>query len=329
MKASLLSLLLMASAAAAGASCSAPTSAADPPLAQERTIALPGVKGRIDHLAYDPTRRRLFVAALGNGTVEAVDLATGAVRGRIAGLNEPQGLAYLPARDELAVATGGDGTVRFYRAGDLQPVGVTAVGGDADNLRVQPESGRLIVGSDDLAVIDPIARTKIAAIPLPAHAEGFQVHADRVYVNLPDAGVIGVVDLTTRAVVARWPNGGRRFNYPLAFERESGEAAVVYRLPARLVTFDPATGRQRQALPTCADADDLFFDPPRKRLYVVCGGGRVDVFERAGGLLEPRGQVATAPGARTGLFVPGEGRLYVAAPARGGREAAVLVLLPR
>ena len=329
MKPSLLSILFMASTAMAGASCSAPTPSQNAPLAFERSIPLTGVKGRIDHFAYDPSRRRLFVAALGNGTVEAVDLADGRPAGHIAGLKGPQGLAYLADRDELAVATGGDGTVRFYRASDLQLVGETRVGGDADNLRVQPGSGLLIIGSDDLAVVDPATRAKTAGIALPAHAEGFQVDAGRVYVNLPDAGEVGVVDLKAGALAARWPNAGRRFNYPLAMDRETGEVAVVYRLPARLVTFDPMTGAQRQALATCGDADDLFFDAPRKRLYVLCGAGRVDVFERAGSDLRRRGEIRTAPGSRTGFFAPSEDRLYVAAPARDGHEAAILVLRPQ
>lgn len=329
MKPSVLSLVVLASGAMAGVSCSAPAPAQDAPLAIERTIPLPGVKGRIDHFAYDPSRRRLFVAALGNSTVEVVDLAKGSTAGRIVGLKEPQGLAYLPDRDELAVATGGDGTVRFYRAGDLHPVGESQVGGDADNLRVEPGAGRLIVGSDELAVIDPATRRKVAGVTLTAHAEGFQVDAGRVYVNLPDAGEIGVVDLKAGALVARWPNAGRRFNYPLAIDREAGEVAVVYRLPARLVTFDPTTGAQRQALATCGDADDLFFDTKRRRVYVVCGAGRVDVFQREASALRPRGQAKTASGARTGLFVASDDRLYVAAPARDGSDAAVLVLQPR
>ena len=74
-------------------------SAAEPPapLVFERTIALKGVTGRIDHLAVDLARKRLFVAELGNGTVDVIDLASGGVIRRIEGLKEPQGLAYAPA----------------------------------------------------------------------------------------------------------------------------------------------------------------------------------------------------------------------------------------
>src|SRR6516165_5353960 len=66
----------------------------------ERTIALPNVSGRIDHLAVDVPHQRLFVAELGNGSADRIDLSSGEAR-RIEGLKEPQRLAYLPDRDEL------------------------------------------------------------------------------------------------------------------------------------------------------------------------------------------------------------------------------------
>ena len=311
--------------------CSAQPSGGPAPLQLERTIPLADVSGRIDHLALDPAGRRLFVAELGAGSVEAIDLASGRSIGRIRGLREPQGLAFLPDRDELVVASGGDGSLRFYRAADLAPRGMVQLGDDPDNVRVMPGSDAIVVGygSGALAVIDPASRTVLGKADLPAHPEGFQLDGARAYVNLPGAGGIGVADLKSGALVAKWPNRGRGANYPLAIDRASGEVAVVYRLPARLVTFDPHTGAERQALPTCGDSDDLFFDPRRSRLYVACGGGRVDVFERRGPALRRIARIATSPGARTALFDPALDRLYVAAPARSGREAAILVLRPQ
>ena len=72
---------------------------------------LPGVEGRIDHMAVDPDGQRLFVAALGNNTLEVVDLAAHKVVHSIGDLHEPQGVAFLKDRGLLAVANGGDGTV--------------------------------------------------------------------------------------------------------------------------------------------------------------------------------------------------------------------------
>lgn len=299
------------------------------PLALERTIPLAGVSGRIDHLAVDAAGKRLFVAELGNGTVEALDLAGGRSLGRIGGLREPQGVGYLPGRDELAVATGGDGMLRFYRAADLKPVGALKLGEDADDVRVDAQSGRVLVGyGEALAVVDAASRKLVRSIPLAAHPEGFQAQGDRAIVNLPKAGGIAAVDLAHGRETARWKNPGPHFNYPLALDRAEGRVAVVYRLPARLVLLRAAGGEVEQQLDTCGDADDVDFDAHRKRLYVTCGGGVVDVFARQGAGYDRLARVPTRGGARTGLFSPELDRLFVAAPARGKEPAAILVFRP-
>ena len=63
------------------------------PLVLEQKIPLGEVQGRIDHLAIDLARERLFVAELGNNSVGVVDLAAGKLLRGIDGLNEPQGVA--------------------------------------------------------------------------------------------------------------------------------------------------------------------------------------------------------------------------------------------
>jgi hypothetical protein len=313
--------------------CHASTARGQPaPLTLERTIVLKDVAGRIDHLAVDVAGRRLFVAELGNGSVDAVDLDSGAVVGRIKGLPEPQGLAFLPDRGELAVANGGDGSLRFFRAADLAPTGSVVLGDDADNVRLDPRTGRLVVGygSGAFALVDPATRQVVRKTPLPAHPEGFQLDGDRAYVNLPDAGRIGVADTATGALLGAWPKAGLRFNYPLAIDREAGIVATVYRLPAKLAIFDVATGLRLHALDTCGDADDLFFDGKRHRLYVICGGGSVDVFEISGrSYPHAPSRIDSRRGARTGLFVPQLDRLFVAARAGPlGGDAAILVFRP-
>lgn len=298
-------------------------------LVLEREIVLPRVTGRIDHLALDAAGRRLFVAELGNGSVESLDLASGRSLGRIGGLQEPQGIGYVAAGDELAVATGGDGMLRFYRAADLRPLGAIKLGDDADNVRADAATGRLVVGvGKALALVDPARRAVVRTIALPAHPEGFQIQGSRVFVNLPDAGQVAVFDLGSGRELARWRNPAAGLNFPLALDASGGVVAVVYRLPAKLVLFDAASGKVRQQLGTCGDADDADFDGARQRLYVVCGAGAVDVFEQGQGGFARSARVPTRDGARTGLFAPKLDRLYVAARAAGGSEAAILVLRP-
>src|SRR5262249_19573013 len=81
----------------------------------EAKIPLGNVSGRIDHMAVDLARRRLFVAELGAGHVGIVDLDARRVLRNLTGLKEPQGVAFVPAVNTLYVANGGDGSVRLYR----------------------------------------------------------------------------------------------------------------------------------------------------------------------------------------------------------------------
>lgn len=312
------------------AACEPAAQSQAPALVLEQTIDLPNVKGRIDHLAFDPQHKRLFVAELENGTIEAVDLAQGRTAGRISGLGEPQGLAYLTANDELAAAAG-DGVVRFYAGADLKPVGEIKLGSDADNVRVDPANGDVVVGygSGALAVIDPAAKKVIRTIALPAHPESFRIDAEHrlAFVNLPGASKIGVVNLDAETLTATRP-AAHMANYPLLLDAASGLLAAVYRLPARLVLTDADSGAVRQDLSTCGDSDDLFLDAKRHRIYVSCGSGDLDIFEASAAGYVPTGHIKTRSGARTSLFVPELDRLYVAARANGGKPAAILVYRP-
>src|SRR5215211_1409251 len=116
------------------------------PLQVETKIDLGAIKGRIDHLAVDLPRRRLFVAELGNDTIGILDLGAREKRGSITGLHEPQGVAYQASSDTLFVASGGDGTLRFYRGTDHSPVATLKLGVDADNVRIDARTGQVVVG---------------------------------------------------------------------------------------------------------------------------------------------------------------------------------------
>jgi hypothetical protein len=301
----------------------------------ERTIPLKGVSGRIDHMAVDLGRKRLFVAELGNGTVDVIDLFLGTVVHRIDRLKDPQGVGYVSGADVLAVASAGDGSVRLFRGTDLVPAGAVDLGDDADNVRVDAGSGHFVIGygSGGLAVIDPVKAVLVGRIPLPAHPEGFQLDASthRGFVNVPDSREIAVVDMGVGQQTNAWRSPQLRANFPMAFDATRGVVAVVYRSPARLVAFDANSGRAISSVTSCGDADDVFFDGKRRRIYVSCGDGSVDAWQEDGTGYRRLNSVKTATGARTSLFVPELDRLFVAARAGFlglGGDAAILVLRP-
>jgi len=302
----------------------------------ERTIPLKGVSGRIDHMAVDLGRKRLFVAELGNDTMDVIDIAAGAVVRRITGFKEPQGVGYAAGADVLAVANAGDGSVRLFHGAELQSAGTINLGDDADNVRLDPRTGNFIVGygSGGLAVIDPVKASLVSRVLLKAHPEGFQLDSDRrrAFINVPDAHQIAVVDMDARRQSGVWQMPDNfRSNFPMALDAVHGTAAVVFRSPSRLVIFDINTGRPTGTFSACGDADDVYFDAKRHRVYVSCGGGTVDVWQQDGSGYRGLSPVKTASGARTSLFVPDLDRLYVAARAGFfglGSDAAILVLRP-
>jgi YVTN family beta-propeller protein len=116
---------------ATGAAVAQPAEAA--PLQLEAKIPLGNVRGRIDHMAVDLKRQRLFVAELGNDTVGVVDLVNRKLLQTIAGLKEPQGVGYEPSTDTLYVANAGDGSVRLFEGNEYKPKGRIELGNDADN----------------------------------------------------------------------------------------------------------------------------------------------------------------------------------------------------
>ncbi len=295
----------------------------------EREIPLPGVEGRIDHMAADVAGQRAFVAALGNGTLEIVDIAQGKRTDEIKSLKEPQGVAYVPANGAVYVAGGGDGTVRSFDSHTLNPLHEISLGDDADNLRYDPAHDRLFAGYGKGAIaMLSLDLAKQANFTLPAHPESFQLTPDgrRLAVNLPENHSIGVIDLDTQTVNAEWAHPMGSANFPMAVDRTIQRLFIPCRKPPRLQVVNADTGHITAWLATVGDADDIFVDEKLRILYVIGGVGVVDVlYIRFGDAMVSRAKVPTAPGARTGLYVPEWHKLLVAAPRQGTKDARLLV----
>lgn len=309
--------------------CLGSTAAADDALVVQARIDLPQVAGRIDHLAYDARGRRLFVAELGNDAVDVVDVEHYRVVHRIDGIDEPQGIVYSPALDLVYVASGSDGMVRSYRGSDLAPAQSLKLGADADNLRLDDDAHRLYVGYGDgaIAVLDSATLERRGEIGLKAHPESFQLapHDPRIFVNVPGAQEVAIADRTALRQTGSWPTGQVRANYPLTIDAARGRVLVVFRRPALIAAFRMKDGSIEAQAEACADADDVFIDGRRQRIYVICGDGFVDVLDHDLGRLA---RLKTAAGARTGLFSQQADRLFVAVRAAGANDAAVWVLAP-
>lgn len=304
--------------------------AEQPPLTQVATIPLPGVRGRIDHLAVDVTGQRLYVAALGNNTVEVLDVAANRHVRSVTGFKEPQGIAVVPGAPPRIVVANGQGTgAEFRSADDLRPVKAVALGDDADNVRVSADGKAVYIGyrAGAIAAIDAADARKVGEVVVGGHPESFQLESagPRAFVNVPTAHHISVIDRQAMKLIDTWPVTTAAANYPMALDEANHRLFIGCRKPAVVVVLDARTGKQVESQPIAGDTDDVFWDARRSRLYVIAGEGVIEVLQPAAAGLRETARIPTAAGARTGLFVPALDRLYLAVPARGAQTAEVRV----
>ena len=161
-------------------------------------IPLPRVEGRIDHMDIDVQNRRLFIAALGNNSVEVVDLKQRKVIRSMTGLDEPQGIRYISKSNKIVVANGGDGSVRIFDGSTFEEAQRIKFADDADNVRYDSSTDRIYVGYGEGAIglIDALTFKELGVITLPGHPESFQLEqaGSRIFVNVPAAKRIIALD---------------------------------------------------------------------------------------------------------------------------------------
>lgn len=295
-----------------------------------KAIELPGVRGRIDHIDEDTLHQIAYISALGNNTLEVVDLKAGRLIHTIHGLSEPQGVAYLPDQHQIFVANGGNGDCYFFDASTFHKTSTLHLSSDADDVRYDPSSRVIYVGygQGGIALIDAITHQEVGTIALPVHPESFQFDASahNIYVNLPDARLVGVADLVHRTLTKRWRRLIPESNFPMALDARGHRLFIGYRVPARLMVLNSRNGEAVSELPMTGDADDMYFDPQSKRLYVSGGGGQIDIFQQVNAnSYQQIAEIPTRPGARTSLLVPSQSLFLLAERAESGKPAQVLL----
>ena len=295
-----------------------------------QTISLPGVSGRFDHSSIDIKGRRLFVAALGNNSLEIIDVGGGRRLHSLKNLRKPTGVLYLPEPNRICVANGEDGTLKIFDGTTYEMVSSIPSLEDADNVRFDAGQKVVFVGYGDgaLALIDANSFKQTASIKFRGHPESFQFEqkGHRLFVNIPDANQVAVIDRAQNTVSATWAMREFKANFPMALDEENRRLFIGCRSPARLVVLDTESGQAISSLPISGDTDDLFYDPPLKRIYLSCGEGFINVVDqRNPDRYELREKIATARGARTSYLSADLRQFFLAVPKQDKKEAEIRV----
>jgi DNA-binding beta-propeller fold protein YncE len=297
-------------------------------------IPTPGVQGRFDHFGFDG-KNQLFVAALGNNSVEVIDISARVRARSISGIPSPQGVVYAPDAQKLFVASS-KGILRIFDGSSFELVKEIDFHGDVDNLRYDAATHRLYVGygEDETGAIGTVDALTDDRLPeeykLGAHPESFQLEAagPNIYANLPDLKQIAVINRKTGAIT-RWPMT-LEHNFPMALDEPDHRLMVATHEPPRFAVFDTNTGRAVAVLPSVQDADEIYYDAGRKRIYVPGGEGYISVFQQVDAdHYQLLAKVPSTLGARTaGYFGKGRkgfDRFFLGVPARADHGAEIWI----
>lgn len=296
----------------------------------DKEIPMPNVKGRIDHMDVNLKDQVVYVAALGNNTLEVVDLRSGETIHSVKGLDEPQGIGYIPQNEEIFVANGGNGDCYFYNAHNFMKTATIHLSSDADDVRYDSVEKKIYVGygQGGIAVIDANSHRQIADVRLPEHPESFQIDkkANRMFVNVPDAKMVAVISLIPFSLIDQWVRDSPTANFPMALDTIQHRVFIGYRHPAELLVLDGKTGKKISINTMAGDADDLYFDTRMGEVFLSGGEGFLNIFRQQGqNTYKQIANIPTRNGARTSLFIPALKLFVLAARAESGKTASLLV----
>jgi DNA-binding beta-propeller fold protein YncE len=304
------------------------------PLKLITTIPMPGFTGDFDHFGLDLKGNRLFLASEDQKTVEVFDLRTGDRIHSIKGFGQPLTMAYLAESNRLIVTDGGDtDAVEEVDCKDYKIISTLKLGPGVDHSAYNPVTKYFYVenggGPNDkthvLTIIDTKSFTKIGEIAgLPGNSnEGMVIDHEgkKLYVNLTGTDEIGVIDLCTRQLIAKWPLPDAHVAHAIALDESNRRLFTATRRPAQFIVFNMDTGKVVASVPCVGVNSDMWVDFERKRLYVT-GSETASVFEqRDADHYEHVAEVPTAYRAKSSMFVPGLKRLYVADSGKGKPDA--------
>jgi hypothetical protein len=281
-------------------------------------------------MAIDLRGQHLFVVALGNNSLEVLDLRAGKHIHRIRGLKEPQGVVYIPEFNKIFVTNGGDGSCKIFDGDSFRLIDTIKFSDDADNVRYEPRSRHLYVGYGNgaLGIIDPSNWKRIGDVRLAGHPESYQLEeaTARIFTNVPTANHVAVVDRSRLAVIATWPLVDVEANFPMALDETDHRLFIGCRQPPKIIAYNTESGKEVTRFDIAGDVDDIYHDATHKRIYASCGEGFLNVFQQNDAdHYTALAKLPTAAGARTSLLVLEQWRLYLAVPRRDEQQAEIRV----
>jgi DNA-binding beta-propeller fold protein YncE len=303
-----------------------------------KSVELAGYTGDFDHFAVDYDRNRLLLAAEDHGTLEVFDLKTSAHLRTVGGFGNPHSILARKGVATLFVTDSEKQMSTIRDADSLAKQKTVTLTPGADTAKYDAASNTLYVvtgGKDvdmktaNLEAVNPDTGDRKALLTFPdnhVEAMAFVEGDPRLFINLTQTNKLAVVDRNTMKVLKVWPVPPAQQNAMVAFDQGQHRLYVVCRQPGMVVVMNSDTGAVVSTQPAPLRADEVQYDASSHRLYVPGGEGYMGIYDTSDQdhlkLLE---KVTTAPGAKTGLLLPGMHRLFLAvSPGESKAVAKVL-----
>jgi hypothetical protein len=325
------------------------------PLRLVQTIPLPGVSGRLDHMGVDLEKKRLFVAAVANNTLEVVDLTGGKVINSLGGFKDTQDALFLGGDFNKLYVSSLDGHVRVFQGESFRLVQDFKIEPDPNRLFYDATANLIYFGYggqnagfdayERVGILQPkpgagydqLVADMIAPTPRPGHLAEIAMDNGILLVCDSRADRIFQFDTRKRELVKSWPASGDGAG-DMAIDRAQHRLFVGTRVPPEMTVCDSLSGKEIQRLPGPETMDGVYYDANLKRIYMTGGrwygspeasAGWVYVYQQKDlDHYDLISKIKTRPGSGTSLFVPQSNRFYVASQALGDQKAAILVFEP-
>lgn len=292
------------------------------PLRLVRDVQLPGGSTRLDYQALDPAGR-LYIAHLGDGTVDVVDLTSASVVGTVSDVSSVHGVALAPDRHVVLAAAAGTDEVAAIDAKSLRVSARFPAGGTPDGIAYDPVHRKAYVSNETgraETVIDLGTTRALAPVELDGAAGNsvFDPVGGQVYVNIRDRDELVTIDPSTDTITTRIGLSGCQSNHGLLVDGTRQLAFVACQDNATLLVVDLRTRQVTARFPTGRAPDVLAYDEGLHRLYVASESGVVSVFQQNDRSLHLLASAALARAAHTVAVDPATHRVYLPLENVGG-----------
>jgi YVTN family beta-propeller protein len=256
----------------------------DLPLKHVADIPLPGNATRLDYQSFDPLRKLLFIAHLGDGEVIIFDMHDSSVTGRIPDISSVHGVLAIPELSRVYASATGTNEIAVIDETTLKVVSRIPGGTYPDGMAYAPDAHKLYV-SDETGetetVIDVRTNTRITTLPLGGEVGNTQYDpvSRHIFVNVQTRRQLIEIDPAKDQIVARIDLPGAKGNHGLLIDADDRLAFIACEGNDKLLVLDMETMKVIQAFDTGGTPDVLAFDSVLKTLYVAGEAGTVSMFK--------------------------------------------------